>query len=163
MAAPGPLPSAAAIAGPGGLNLPRPRRRYRFALTPLADAMFQLLIFFMLSSSLTPYSLLTMQSAPAPGGAAGAAASPSPEAAAPGASGATALWRLEAGQVVTGGQRFDFAALPDLGAALNVTGAPPAQVILLITPGARVQDVATVLAGLTAAGISAVQLAPEGS
>jgi len=41
---------------------PRSPARYRFVLTPLADAMFQLLIFFMLSSNLAPYSLLTIRS-----------------------------------------------------------------------------------------------------
>ena len=44
--------------------LPERPRRYRFVLTPLADAMFQLLIFFMLSSSLAPYSLITLKTAP---------------------------------------------------------------------------------------------------
>ena len=41
--------------------LPRHTGRYNFVLTPLADAMFQLLIFFMLSSNLAPYSLLTVR------------------------------------------------------------------------------------------------------
>ena len=47
------------------LNLPLPprKRSYRVALTPLADAMFQLLTFFMLTTSLTPYSMLTIGSA----------------------------------------------------------------------------------------------------
>ena len=43
--------------------LPERPRRYKFAMTPLADAMFQLLIFFMLSSSLAPYSLITLKTA----------------------------------------------------------------------------------------------------
>ena len=44
--------------------LPERPRRYKFVLTPLADAMFQLLIFFMLTSSLAPYSLITLKTAP---------------------------------------------------------------------------------------------------
>jgi biopolymer transport protein ExbD len=46
--------------------LPELPRRYKFVLTPLADAMFQLLIFFMLTSSLAPYSLITLKTAAKP-------------------------------------------------------------------------------------------------
>ena len=45
-----------------GLILPRRNRRYRFSMTPLADVMFQLLIFFMLSANLAAYSLLPLRS-----------------------------------------------------------------------------------------------------
>jgi biopolymer transport protein ExbD len=70
--------AAISLAQEGG----RPRK-YGFALTPLADAMFQLLIFFMLSSSLSPYSLIALtrgapagQSAVLPGVADEAAPTP---------------------------------------------------------------------------------------
>lgn len=43
------------------LNRGRNRTIGRFPLTPLADAMFQLLLFFMLTTSLDVYSLVTLQ------------------------------------------------------------------------------------------------------
>ena len=43
------------------IDPPHRPRGNRFPMTALADAMFQLLIFFMLASSLTPYSLLPLQ------------------------------------------------------------------------------------------------------
>ena len=65
---------AATDLGPG-LSLPRRERRYRFSMTPLADVMFQLLVFFMLSANITPYSLIDIRTGGLSGGApAGAAA-----------------------------------------------------------------------------------------
>lgn len=57
----------------GKRALPKSTRRYAFSLTPLADAMLQLLIFFMLSSSMAAYSLLGLNSAAAPALGAGPA------------------------------------------------------------------------------------------
>ena len=96
------------------LALPTRKRSYRFALTPFADAMFQLLIFFMLSSSLTPYSLLTLQSGTpdaeaATGAGTDPAAPPQPQAQTEPQD--VALWTIEAGTVRVGGQEFDFDAL----------------------------------------------------
>lgn len=139
------------------LILPRPApKRGRFAMTPLADAMFQLLIFFMLSSSLAPYSLLTIRSGPEPqqAGDAQSANVPDPDSAIIGAN--TALWTLEPGRVTIGGQTFAYAALPDLALALAANG--DAEVIVILRQEARVQDLATVMEALTAAGISAVQI-----
>ena len=46
-----------------GLNLPvRRRRSVAFSMTALADVLFQLLIFFMLSANLAAYSLLPLRS-----------------------------------------------------------------------------------------------------
>jgi biopolymer transport protein ExbD len=142
------------------IYLPERQRNYRFALTPLADAMFQLLIFFMLSSSLTPYSLLTVQSAPGDAGAEQAAAGPASDdppqqMSAPPAD--VTLWTLEADTVIVGGQRFDFDALDALADALGTAGAP-ADVILIVRPSAQVQDVTTVLARLRAAEVASVQV-----
>ena len=142
-----------------GLQLPRRKQNYRFALTPLADAMFQLLIFFMLSSGLTPYSLLTLQSAP------GEQSTQTPtgqdpessEDIQPSAPVDVALWTVDAETVIVGGQRFGFEALDDLAGALGVAGAS-AEVVLIIRPTAQVQDITTVLARLTAANITAVQI-----
>lgn len=142
-----------------GIELPVRKRRHRFALTPLADAMFQLLIFFMLSSGLTPYSLLSLQSA------AGNAQEEAPagqdtaisEALPPDALPQKALWTVDAETVIVGGQRFGFDALDDLAAALGVAGAP-SEVVLIVRATAQVQDITTVLARLTAANVTAVQV-----
>ena len=142
------------------IQLPQRKRNYKFALTPLADAMFQLLIFFMLSSSLTPYSLLTLQSAPGASATGSAIAGNDPDAqpltAAPAD---TALWTVEADAVLVGGQRFGFDALDDLAQALGA----PSSVILIVHPSAQVQSVSTVLARLRAADVGSVQISGGGS
>lgn len=147
----------AALSGRTGLDLPQRKRSYRFALTPLADAMFQLLIFFMLSSSLTPYSLITLQSGADPGqGATDGTGTEAPDAEA--LPGETALWSVEADGIVVGGQSFGFERLPALAEAL-VAADPAARVILILRPSARVQDVARVLETLDLAEIGSVQIA----
>ncbi|MGH1330353.1 MAG: ExbD/TolR family protein [Paracoccaceae bacterium] len=137
------------------LGLPQTKRRYSFALTPLADAMFQLLIFFMLSSSLTPYSLLTIRSGATgePGASSGGASGEEPAAIAADA----AIWQIANGQITAGGQSFEFEMLPDLAKALKANNT--AQILLIAKPGAQVQDLATVLEALTIAGVTGVQLA----
>lgn len=133
-------------------ELPRSNRRYSFALTPLADAMFQLLIFFMLTSSLTPYSLLTLQSGPGTGEPSGAETTPQTlPAGAPAAS-----WTIDNGEIVANGQRFGFDALPQLAAALVAAQTP--RVLLISSPRAQVQDMVTVLEALAAANIVSVQI-----
>jgi biopolymer transport protein ExbD len=134
-------------------DVPQSKRRYRFALTPLADAMFQLLIFFMLSSSLTPYSLLTLS----PGAGTQAASGETPSDAPPGAAGAEAAsWVIDSGSILAGGQRFSFDALPQLAGALSAV--QTRNVLLISSPQAQVQDLVTVLEALSAAGITAVQI-----
>ena len=139
-----------------GLNLPRSRRRYRFALTPLADAMFQLLIFFMLSSSITPYSMLTLQSHAAATDTPGLGSEPGAEPAANPLPGEAALWNIENGEVIVGGQRFGFDSLADLAGVLRDQGT--ADVYLLPRQSAEVQDIVSVLEALSTAGIDAVQI-----
>lgn len=123
--------------------------------------MFQLLIFFMLSSSLTPYSLLPVQSAAST--AEDSAAQPAPGAQddtappSPAPPGDVALWTVEADSVIVGGQRFGFDALDALADALGTAGAP-ADVILIVRPSAQVQDITTVLARLRAADVASVQV-----
>ncbi len=132
---------------------PAPRRGYGFALTPLADAMFQLLIFFMLSSSQVPYSLLTLAAGDGPGrGTAGESVQqPGSEA---------ALWSIDAGAVVASGQRFNFDELPDLATALVAAGTD--RVVLFARDSARVQDVVAVTEALAAAGVPVVNFARVG-
>ncbi len=135
------------------IELPRSPRRYTFALTPLADAMFQLLIFFMLSSSLTPYSLLTLRSGPGSQAAAGETEQ-APEPGQPEDPAAT--WTIENGAILAGGQRFGFDSLAGLAGILAQRETP--NVLLISTPRAQVQDIVTVLETLAAAQITSVQV-----
>lgn len=144
------------------IKLPVRPRSYRFAMTPLADAMFQLLIFFMLTSSLTPYSLLTVQTAAEaptevtpPGGD---TSQPPQQQPAPARD--IAFWTLEADKLIIQGQDFEFDQLEGLAEALG-SDIAPAEVILIVRDTARVQDVTTVLAHLSSANVSSVRVAGE--
>lgn len=141
------------------IELPRRPRKMRFALTPLADAMFQLLIFFMLSSNLTPYSLLGLRAgavagAPAAGPTAG---NPPPSQATALSPVETAIWSVSRESIVAGGQRFGFDALPRLAQAMQSAGT--ARVLLVTRGDAQVQGLVSVLEALAAAGITDVQIA----
>lgn len=124
------------------------RRRLSFALTPLADAMFQLLIFFMLSSSLAPYSLITLR-----GGAAQASEPVEPAAAEVADS---VIWQLVRGGVRISGEVTPLDQLQEPAQALAEEGTN--LVVLFVGRAATVQDIATVTETLTAAGINGVQL-----
>lgn len=142
-----------------GERIPLPSRararRLAVPLTPLADTMFQILIFFMLASNLTPYSTLRLQSGGAVAdGAGGAGAGDDPA----GASG-TVLWTLEPDGLRVAGQLFALDAVPDLAHALP----PDAQVVLILRDRTRVRDVAGVLERLTGSGIAAVRIAAGGA
>lgn len=134
-------------------TLPASPRQYKFVLTPLADAMFQLLIFFMLSSSLAPYALMTVRSG-----------SPSDFANAPGTSttgqasrsGTVAIWNVSEDGLTISGQPFGFDALPALAAAITDADAT---ILLLIRDTATVQHLARVVEALTAASVTNVQIA----
>lgn len=139
-----------------GLNLPRSQARYRFVLTPLADAMFQLLIFFMLSSNLAPYSLLTIRNGTT-GDTSGADTGQELAEEQPAPVGQVAIWNVDAGNVVVGGQEFGFEVLSDLATALNANG--DAAIILVVRSAANVQDLSSVLESLASAGISNIQIA----
>lgn len=150
------------MAGTKRLELPQRRRNYRFALTPLADAMFQLLIFFMLSTGLTPYSILPLQSAPGdPGGESAAGAETQADTPAP-QPGEVALWQVQPDGIKVGGQVFGYDALDTLAEALGTPGAA-ADVVLVVRPGARVQDMTTVLARLSTANVGSVQVSTGGN
>ena len=139
--------------------LPRRQARYAFVLTPLADAMFQLLIFFMLSSNLAPYSLLTIRSGSAgPEGAATQGQQPADQLAETPAD--AAIWSVGEGVVVAGGQSFGPDALTDLAEALALRS--DASVVLILRDAAQVQDLTNVLEALTAAGVQRVQIAESG-
>lgn len=150
------------------LRLPVPKRRRKiFAMMPLADAMFQLLIFFMLSSNLTPFSMLILRSTQA-------VAAPDPAASGGGAgSGAEAdalpagvqVWQVQSEGVRVAGdaQERAFDELPELAARIYEASDVP-RVVLILERSARVQSLVTVLEILDASGIEAIQIAmPEGS
>ncbi|MEL6426039.1 MAG: biopolymer transporter ExbD [Pseudomonadota bacterium] len=138
-------------------SLPRSRRRYGFALTPLADAMFQLLIFFMLSSSLTPFSLITIKG----GAVLEETANPAEVAESNDDVDAVdtaeaAVWVIERGEVIAGRQRFGFDRLDELSETLRLVGTT--EVLIVARPIAEVQDVVRVLEALATAGVTSVQV-----
>lgn len=146
--------------------LPERPRNYRFVLTPLADAMFQLLIFFMLSTSLTPYSLITLKTAPGAAPAeASAAAAPGTDTSQPPPPAAgdpdITLWTVSSGLVRTAGQEYQ---LDQLGALAEAIGSQnrPGTVVLILEESARVQDVAQALEALEGANVGGVQITREG-
>jgi len=134
------------------LPLPERRRQYRFILTPLADAMFQLLIFFMLSSSIAPYALLTIRS----GG--DAATEPALGTGDTGAvsNGPAAIWNISESGVIIRGQTFGFA---DLTALSEAVAREDASLLLVVRDTASVQNLTDVLEELTLAGVPDVQIA----
>ena len=139
--------------------LPRHTGRYNFVLTPLADAMFQLLIFFMLSSNLAPYSLLTVRTGVTGQEGAQASGQDIPDEIAEAPPNA-AIWTVGAGEVVAGGQSFAPGQLSALASAL--ADQPDAAVVLILRDAAQVQDLSNVLEALTAAGVVSVQIAQSG-
>ena len=143
-----------------GLGLPRRQVRYRFSMTPLADVLFQLLIFFMLSSNIVPYSMLNLRSGALEGGASGTQQEEGSEITATDAR-ATAVWTLHTDGLVAGGQRFDLDSLPSLAAALSAQGTQ--NVLIIVREGIKVQLITTVLETLATQGIASVQIAGGGA
>ena len=167
VAAPVPAPPKAArdslpLTRPRRFQLPRSRRRYRFSMMAMADMMFQLLVFFMLSARLVPYSTLDLTSGrlagPGPG-AAGSQPDAGREAADPRV---TAVWTLQPdGTIVANGQSFAPARLPALADALEAQ--QTRNLLLVVRAEAEVQGVVTVLEALARRGITGVQIAPGGT
>lgn len=145
-----------------GLVLPRRNRRYRFSMTPLADVMFQLLIFFMLSANIAPYSMLNVRTGALSGGG-GTTPDPDSETQ-PGRTTdirSTAVWTLdETGTILASGQRFDPARLAALADALTAQGTR--DVLVVLKRDVAVQQLVTVLQTLAARGITSVQIASGG-
>ncbi len=146
-----------------GIVLPRRNRRYRFSMTPLADVMFQLLIFFMLSANIAPYSMLDMRTGMLSGGGGSPDSVPQTEAD-PGRMAdirKTAVWTLDAsGEIRASGQRFTPAQLPTLAQALMAQGTQ--NVLVVLRQDVPVQRLVTVLQTLAAQGITSVQIANGG-
>ena len=138
-----------------GLNLPvRRRRSVAFSMTALADVLFQLLIFFMLSSNLAAYSMLPLRSGALRGdggGEASGAGTAVTEAS------TTAIWTLNPDGIVASGQRFGLDRVQVLADALALQ--KTRHVLIILRPDVPVQNVATVLELLSAHGITSVQIA----
>lgn len=129
-------------------------RRYGFSFTPLADAMFQLLVFFMLTSSLAPYSLMTLT--PGASGNIAAAGEASQIEQKSSDQEQVAIWSVERGALRAGGQKVVLDDLTSLVTPLSEAGID--RVVLLTGRSATVQDVATVLEALTLARVPTVQV-----
>lgn len=145
------------------IELPRSSRRYRFSMTAMADMMFQLLVFFMLSTNVVPYSLLDVAAGRLGGTPSGTPRTPAQPAAAPMApipaedGSRAAIWTLRAdGAIISGGQEFPPERLPDLADALVARGTPGLLVVL--GAGLRVQGVVAVLETLAARGVPGVRV-----
>ena len=153
---------AASVSSPGSgvsggvLSAAAPARGRRgVSLTPLADIMFQLLIFFMLSSSLAPYALLPMTPpASAPAGAAEAPARPAPSGGP--VADTQVVWHLEQGTLRAGATRIPLAALPEALAALRADGID--DIVGFVGETARAPDIADLLEPVRRAGVARLQL-----
>lgn len=143
-------------------TLPVRKRTYRVSLTPLADAMFQLLTFFMLTTSLTPYSMLTIgssQEAPTEvaDGSGAEGEGDSPDVAAAKSESGLVIWELEDGVIRTGGSIYERDRLGDLSEVLALR-TDDVSVQLVVGPTARIQDVASAMAALKGAEVGTVEL-----
>lgn len=150
------MDDAASITHKPGLGLPsrHKRRRAPFSMTALADVLFQLLIFFMLSSNLSAYSLLPLRAGAIRGDAQEAPAAPETAVT---ETGSTAIWTLNTDGIVASGQRFGIDRLPSLADALALRQTQ--HVLIILRPEVPVQDIVTVLEVLSARGIGSVQIA----
>ncbi len=136
----------------GALLGPDSRRRGPvFSLVPLADVVFQLLIFFMLTAGLSAYAQLPL------GAAAEMPALRSAGTASGGtASGGSAAWHVSAGHIRAGNAQITIAELPEAMALLR--GLRIAEIVLFATETATVDDMTAVLEVLQGAGIGGVRL-----
>jgi biopolymer transport protein ExbD len=126
------------------------RRRASFMLTPLIDVIFLLLVFFMLSSQIAPYSLLPM------GGVASAREEPIAAADEPASQALPVVVRIARGQLHVGGETM---AISDLRAAAERFRREGTESYLLIpTRSAEVQDIVSTLEALKAASAATVTL-----
>lgn len=119
------------------------RRRASFVLTSLIDVIFLLVIFFMVSSQITPFSIIALDPV------AQDAAAPLP--ATPPSTSAAVSLRVMAGSVRIAGKLVAMDGLEAALAALKESGVKA--LIVVPTDSATVQDLVSVLEGIKAAGI----------
>lgn len=141
----------------GLLDVAERKRRYRTSMMPLADAMFLLLIFFMLSSNVTPFTLLPLQAGRASEQAEAETASTSIDR----HSGEAGVWTLRAkGELVINGTPIPIGQLSSKVEDFRVAGI--SNLVLLVEDRTRVQHLATTLETLAAAGIKRIRISRTG-
>lgn len=135
---------------------PPQRRKLTFMLTPLVDVMFLVLIFFMLSSQTSPYSLLQIFA-----DSQGETTEPAAPAPAPVPVAATAELVVSVGNgfVRLNGNRVELGLLA--GAIERYKAAGFARAVVLTTRAATVQDVVTVLETFEMTAFGDTQLLTE--
>lgn len=134
------------------LGQPVTRRRYGFAVTPLADAMFQLLVFFMLTSSLTPYSLIALKS----GGVGSTVEAVGADKVVELPDNQVAIWQLSRGHIRAKDTEITLDQLDQVVPAMKQAGIE--QVVIVTTGSATTQDLAKTIELLTINEISQVQV-----
>lgn len=126
------------------LSKPVRRKRASFVLTSLIDVIFLLVIFFMVSSQIVPYSLIPL-------GAVSSRSQPTDASAQPAAIAPLAV-RILNGGVSIGGGRI---AMADLDAAFMRLKADGIETLILLPgAGSTVQDVVSVLESSKAAAFA---------
>ncbi|MBK4214955.1 biopolymer transporter ExbD [Paracoccus caeni] len=150
------------LTGGNGLQLPQRQRSYGFSMTAMADMLFQLLIFFMLSASLASFAMLDIRTGTL-AGSGGNGGTTTNENVSTGLSPvhSTAVWTLHPDALVASGQRFPLDRIETLARALSEQGT--ANVLIVLRPDVPVANVIAVLEVLRAHGIDAVQLADGGA
>ena len=129
------------------------RRRASFVLTSLIDVIFLLVIFFMVSSQIVPFSMIGVGPVASGGDEMVAPADSAP-------STAPVALRIAAGRVTIGGERVEMGGLAPALEGLKAQGVTG--VILISTATATVQDVVSVLEAVKAAAISDVTILNRG-
>ncbi|WP_298262205.1 biopolymer transporter ExbD [uncultured Litoreibacter sp.] len=129
-------------------------RRYGFSFTPLADAMFQLLVFFMLTSSLAPYSLMSLT--PGSAGTIEAAGDAPKHEQVSTDEQRVAVWSVGRGTLRAGGEKVALSEIHGLVDPLIEAGLD--RVVLLTGRSATVQDMTAVLEALTLANVPTVEV-----
>tara|TARA_B110000211_G_scaffold181685_1_gene205661 strand:+ start:1546 stop:1932 length:387 start_codon:yes stop_codon:yes gene_type:complete len=127
--------------------------------------MFQLLIFFMLSSSLTPYSLITLKSSAEPltenDSNQSEGEGNDPERPAQASNKEMMFWFIGNRIVRVAGQEYTPDQLDDLAEAIGSQD-NAGDVVIIVGSSALVQDVALALEALEGANVGSVQITREG-
>lgn len=133
-----------------GIQLPRGKKKgMRFMLMPLVDVIFLLLTFFMLSSTLAPYSALMLgdyRREPSTATAEATAVGQQPD----------LVLTLSAGEVRANGATLSLADFPAEAARLKDGGAESA--VVFVRPSATAQDIVTVLETLKRTAFASVSV-----
>lgn len=135
--------------------LGRPRRRIGgLLLIPLVDVIFLLLTFFMLASSIDPFSLLTLDEYQSRRDGKGPSAAPAPQPA------PDLVLAVAHGGVLANGEPVALGDFPARAAALRGQGLET--VVVFTRPDATVQDIVSVLDALKKAAFRSVIIRSPG-